>query len=129
MELTQCPTTITAAQCISSIQFLETISNAGQAPPTRFAKQDIYFPRLDWHINGKNDVFANYNFADFDSTYGYSPNPTFTNCSPSANGPASYLERFLIAGLTSQIADRAVNQVLCQYGRDLETAGANAAGP
>jgi Carboxypeptidase regulatory-like domain len=126
---TQCPTTITAAQCISSIQFLETISNAGQAPPTRFAKQDIYFPRLDWHINGKNDVFANYNFADFDSTYGYSPNPTFNNSSPSTNGPTSYHERFLIAGLTSQITDRSVNQVHFQYGRDLETAGANAAGP
>jgi outer membrane receptor protein involved in Fe transport len=128
---TQCPATITAAQCTSGITFLEQVSNigAGNVPPSRFAKQNLFFPRLDWHINGRNDVFVDYNFADFDSTYGYSPAPTFTNSSPSTNGPTSYHERFLVAGLTSQIGKASVNQVHFQYGRDLETAGANAAGP
>ncbi len=103
--------------------------NATSAPPSRFAKQNIFFPRLDWHINSKNDMFVNYNFANFDCTYGYNGANTFTNSSPTTNGPTSYHERFLIAGLTTQVSDRSVNQVHFQYGRDLETAGANAAAP
>ncbi len=126
---TQCPATITAAQCVSAIQFLLNVSNTGQEPPARSARQNIFFPRLDWHINQKNDAFVNYNFSNFDSTYGYSNNPTFTNSSPTTNGPTSYHERFLVAGLTTQVSDRSVNQVHFQYGRDLETAGANAPGP
>ena len=121
--------TLTPAQCQSAINFLLQTSGAASAPPSRFSKQDIFFPRLDWHINQKNDAFVNYNFANFDSTNGYSGAPTFTNSSTSTNGPTSYHERFLIAGLTTQLSDRSVNQVHFQYGRDLETAGANAPGP
>jgi hypothetical protein len=128
---TQCPTTITAAQCINGINFLLGVGNvaAGSAPPARFQKQNLFFPRLDWHINTRNDAFVDYNFADYDSTYGYSPANTFSNSSPSTNGPTSYHERFLVAGLTTQIGKASVNQVHFQYGRDLETAGANAPGP
>lgn len=125
----QCPTTITSAQCLSAINFILTTSGLTQAPPARFAKQNIFFPRLDYHINSKNDMFVNYNFANFDSTYGYSSSPTISNSSPTANGPTSYHERFLIGSLTTQVSDRSVNVVRFQYGRDLETAGANAAGP
>ena len=126
---TQCPTTISATQCNSAINFLLQTSGATTAPPSRFSKQNIFFPRLDWHINSRNDAFVNYNYANFDSTFGYSGAPTFTNSSPSTNGPTSYHERFLIAGLTTQISGRSVNQVHFQFGRDLETAGANAPGP
>ena len=126
---TQCPNTITSAQCLSAINFLLQTSGATSAPPSRFSKQNIFFPRLDWHINSKNAAFVNYNFANFDSTYGYNSAPTFTNSSPTTNGPTSYHERFLIAGLTTQLSGRSVNQVHFQYGRDLETAGANAPGP
>jgi hypothetical protein len=128
---TQCPTTITTAQCSNGIAFLLGIGNiaAGDAPPSRFQKQNLFFPRLDWHINSRNDAFVDYNFADYDSTFGYSPANTFSNSSPTTNGPTSYHERFLVAGLTTQIAKASVNQVHFQYGRDLETAGANASGP
>jgi hypothetical protein len=128
---TQCPTTITATQCTNGISFLMNVANIapGQSPPARFAKQNLFFPRLDWHINTRNDVFVDYNFANFDSSYGYSPAPTFTNSSPSTNAPTSYHERFLVAGLTTQLGKASVNQVHFQYGRDLETAGANASGP
>ena len=81
------------------------------------------------HINAKNDMFVDFNWADFDSTYGYSPAPTFTNSSPSTNAPTSYHERFLVAGFTTQIGAASVNQVHFQWGQDLETAGANASGP
>ncbi|WP_260736672.1 TonB-dependent receptor [Tunturiibacter lichenicola] len=128
---TQCPATITAAQCTNGIQFLLNVGNIapGDAPPSRFQKQNLFFPRLDWHINSRNDVFVDYNFADYDSTFGYSPANTFSNSSPSTNGPTSYHERFLVAGLTTQIGKASVNQVHFQFGQDLETAGANASGP
>ena len=126
---TQCPTTITTTQCNSAITFLLATSGATVAPPSRFSKEDIFFPRLDYHINSKNDAFVNFNFANFDSTNGYSPNPTYTNSSTSTNGPTSYHERFVVGGLTTQIGNASVNQVHAQWGRDLETAGANAPGP
>jgi len=141
---TQCPTYSTVAggvttvhqslsstQCLSAINFLLGTGNlaANSVPPTRFSKENLFFPRLDYHINSRNDVFVNYNFVNYDSTYGYSPAPTFTGSSPSTNGPTSYHERFLVAGLTTQIGSRSVNQIHFQYGRDLETAGANASGP
>lgn len=123
---TQCPTTITSAQCTSAVQFI--LDNAFGAP-TRFSKQNIFFPRIDWHISQKNDMFVNYNWANFDSTNGYSGANTFSGSSPTTNGPTSYHERFLVAGLTTVISDRSINQIHFQYGRDLETAGANAAAP
>jgi hypothetical protein len=123
---TQCPTTITATQCTNSITFLQTVSTAA---PGRFQKENLFFPRLDWHASKRNDVFVDFNFADYDSTYGYSPANTFSNSSPSTNAPTSYHERFLVGGLTTQIGKASVNQVHAQWGRDLETAGANAPGP
>ncbi len=121
-----CPATISAAQCTNGIQFL---INQSTAAPTRFSKEDVFFPRLDFHINSKNDAFVNFNWADFYSAYGYSPAATFTNSSPSTNAPTYYHERFLVAGWTTQIGSASVNEVHGQYGRDLETAGANASGP
>ncbi len=128
---TQCPSTITATMCQQGIAFLQKVANVapGEAPPTRFARQNLFFPRVDYHINDKNDAFVDFNFANFDSTNGYSPAPTFTNSSPSTNGPTSYHERFLVGGLTTVISNSSVNQVHLQWGRDLETAGANASGP
>ncbi|HEV2619297.1 MAG TPA: TonB-dependent receptor [Acidobacteriaceae bacterium] len=119
-------TGVTPAQCLSAIAFLQGVSTAA---PGRFQKQNLFFPRLDIHINGRNDAFVDYNFVDYDSSYGYSPSNTFTNSSPSTNAPTSYHERFLVAGLTTQLFKASVNQIHFQYGRDLETAGANAAGP
>ncbi len=128
---TQCPATITSAQCLAGIQFLSKVANIStdSIAPSRFAKQDLFFPRLDYHINQKNDAFADFNFANFTSTNGYSGAPTFTNSSPTTNGPTAYHERFLVGGLTTMISDRSVNQIHAQWGRDLETAGANAPGP
>jgi hypothetical protein len=123
---TQCPTTITTAQCNNAISFLMAQSTAA---PSRFSKENLFFPRLDFHISKRNDAFIDFNFADFDSSYGYSPAVTFSNSSPSTNGPTSYHERFLVGGLTTQIGKASVNEFHGQYGRDLETAGAYASGP
>lgn len=128
---TQCPATITSAQCTAGISFLMKVANIapGLAAPSRYAKQNLFFPRLDYHINSKNDTFVDFNFANFDSTNGYSAAPTFSNSSPTTNAPTSYHERFLVGGLTSVLSNTMVNQVHWQWGRDLETAGANAPGP
>jgi hypothetical protein len=116
---------ITAAQCTAAINFLLGF----QAAPTRFAKETLIFPRVDYQLNSKNLVYANFNGADFDQTFGYAPNATYSNTSPSTNAPTSYHERFLIAHWTSTITSTAVNDLRFQWGRDLETAGANAPGP
>jgi hypothetical protein len=123
---TQCPTTITATQCTNAINFL---INESTAAPTRFAKSDLFFPRLDYHINNRNDAFVDFNFSNFQSAYGYSSGVTFSNSSPSTNGPTYYHERFLVGGLTTQLGKASVNQVHAQWGRDLETAGSYASGP
>ena len=123
---TQCPATITATQCTNAITFLLAQSAAA---PSRFSKENVFFPRLDWHINAKNDAFVDFNFADFDQTFGYSPANTFSNSSPSTNAPTHYHERFLVGGLTTQIGKASANEFHWQWGRDLETAGANASGP
>ena len=123
---TQCPTIISSTQCLNAITFLQNVSTAA---PGRFQKENLFFPRVDYHINHRNDVFVDLNFADFDSTYGYNTANTFSNSSPSTNGPTSYHERFVVGGLTTQIGKASVNQIHAQWGRDLETAGANASGP
>lgn len=125
----QCPSTISSAQCTSAIKFLQNLAGAGGAPPSRYARENLFFPRVDYQLNEKNLIYANFNFANFDSTYGYGPNPTYANTSASTNGTTSYHERFLIAHWTSTLSDTAVNDLRFQWGRDLETAGANAPGP
>jgi hypothetical protein len=117
---------ITGQQCLNAINFLQSISTAA---PGRFQKQNLFFPRLDWHINSRNDAFVDFNFVDYDSTYGYSAANTFSNSSPTTNAPTSYHERFLVGGLTTQIGKASVNQIHWQWGRDLETAGSNAPAP
>lgn len=128
---TQCPSTITSGQCTAGITFLMNVGNvaSNSAPPSRFAKENLFFPRLDYHINAKNDAFVDFDFVDFDKTNGYSTANTFSNTSPSTNGPTSYHERILIGGLTTVVSPTAVNTVHAQWGRDLETAGANAPAP
>jgi hypothetical protein len=128
---TQCPTTITSTMCTAGITFLMNVANIapGEAAPSRYQKQNIFFPRLDYHINSNNDAFIDLNWVNFDSTNGYSGAPTFSNSSPSTNGPTSSHERFLVGGLTTILSNSAVNQIHTQWGRDLETAGANASGP
>lgn len=121
-----CPSTITATQCQAGIQFL---INQSTAAPSRVSKEDVFFPRLDYHINSKNDAFVDFNFANFQSGYGYSAGATFNNSSPSTNGPTYYHERFVVFGLTTQIGNASVNNFHGQWGRDLETAGAYASGP
>ena len=104
---------ITAAQCLNAITFLQSVAVGA---PGRFQKENLFFPRVDYHINHRNDAFVDFNFVDFDSTYGYSTANTFSNSSPSTNAPTSYHERFLVGGLTTQIGSASINQIHAQWG-------------
>jgi len=132
---TQCPVlsdgtkAISDAQCLSAIQFIQNLAGGSGAPPSRYARENLFFPRVDYQLNEKNLLYANFNFANFDSTNGYSPNPTYANSSSSTNGITSYHERFVIAHWTSTLSSSSVNDLRFQWGRDLETAGANSPGP
>jgi hypothetical protein len=122
---TQCPATISGVQRTAGINFLLGLQGA----PRRFAKETQVFPRIDYQLNPKKLLYANFNFANFDQSYGYAPNPTYSNTSASTNAPTSYHERFLIAHWTSTLTNTVVNDVRFQWGRDLETAGSYASGP
>ena len=122
---TQCPASVSTTQCSDAIKYLQSLS--GVFP--RVGKQDIFFPRLDYQINDKNRVFADFNFANYKLPNGYSSSPSYTNLSVTANGNTYYHERFFVTQWTSTLTPRSVNNLLFQWGRDLETAGANASGP
>ncbi|WP_158749512.1 TonB-dependent receptor [Acidobacterium sp. S8] len=121
----QCPSTITAGQCSNAIQYLQALS--GSYPRT--GVQDIFFPRLDWQINDRNHVFANFNFSNYHSPSSYGSNPSYSNSSVTTNGSTNFHERFVVAQWTDALTDHSVNEVRFQWGRDLETAGANAPAP
>jgi hypothetical protein len=121
---TQCPA-ITPTQCAAAISFLQGLSSA----PSRFSKENVFFPRLDYQPTEKDHVYVDFNFVDFDRSNGYSPNPVYSNSSASTNGSTSYHERFVVANATHAFSSNAVNEARFQWGNDLETATANAPGP
>ncbi len=122
---TQCPTNISATQCTAAITYLLGLSGAY----SRIQKQDIFFPRLDYQLNQNNHLSVNFNFGNYISPNGYSGGPSYTNSSITTNGSATYHERFVVGNWTSTLSSRSVNEVIFQWGRDLETAGVNAPGP
>ena len=122
---TQCPASISASQCTAAITYLLGLSGVYG----RVGKQDIFFPRLDYQINSRNHVFADFNFANYTLPNGYAASPSYTNNSVTTNGNAYYHERFFVTNLTSTLTPTSVNNFLFQWGRDLEAAGENAPGP
>jgi hypothetical protein len=122
---TQCPAPVSAQQCQAAVNYLFSLDGAY----ARTIKQDIFFPRLDWQINGANHVSANFNFANFHEPNGYNTSPTATNGSVTQNGTANFHDRIFIANWDSVLSARSVNQVRFQWSRDLETFDANAPGP
>lgn len=121
---TQC-TGITSAQCTNAINYLLALS--GSYPRT--GKQDIFFPRLDYILNDRNHIFVDFNFNNWHSPSSYASSPSYTNSSITTNGSADFHERFLIGQWTWQVSDRSVNELRLQWGRDLETNGANGPAP
>ena len=133
-ESTYCPSPLSAAECLTALNYLQgNVAGVGgyklQGLFPRQWKQDIFFPKLDWQFSQKNRLTAEFNFDTFHLPNGYNSASTVANGGVTQNGSADYHERFLIANWTTVLNPTSVNQVLFQWSRDLETAGANASGP
>jgi len=120
-----CPAGVSTAQCQAAVTYLLGLRGSY----ARTIKQDIFFPRLDWQINGTNHVSANFNWQNFSEPNGYNTSPTASNGSITQNGTANFHDRIFIANWNSVLSARSVNQARLQWSRDLETFDANAAGP
>jgi len=120
-----CPPQVSSSQCSAAVAYL--VSLNGAAP--RVLKQDIFFPRLDYQLNGNNHISAEFNFENYKLPNGYNTATTATANSASANGRADFHERFFIANWESVLTPSLTNALRFQWGRDLETVSANAPGP
>jgi hypothetical protein len=122
---TGCPAPLSAAQCTAAANFL--IAQNGSFP--RNVKQDIFFPKLDYQLNGKNHISTSFLWQDFHQPNGYSTAVTTNNGSPQNNGTANFHERFYIANWESVLNNTTANALHFQWSRDLETDTTNAPGP
>jgi hypothetical protein len=86
----------------------------------RIGDQTINFPKIDWQVNDRNRITAQYNRLRWDS-----PNGVQTQTS-NFYGRGSYGSDFVKADVgvfrvSSVLTNSVVNQFLAQYGRDMET--------
>lgn len=87
----------------------------GEVPRTQ--DQTIFFPKIDWVINGSNSFTASYNRMRSESPAGIQTQPTTTS------GMASFGDDFVEtdvfnARLTSTITPTLLNEARFQWGRD-----------
>ena len=120
-----CPTGVTTAQCTAAANF---IVNSLTAVP-RTLKQDIFFPKLDYQLNDRNHISAQFNFENFHQPNGYNSALTSNNSSATQNGTLNFHERIFIANWESTLSGRSANALHFQWSRDLETSTANGPGP
>jgi hypothetical protein len=116
---------VSATQCAAGVKaFQSQLGSFG-----RNVKQDIYFPRLDYQLNQKTHLSAEFLFQNFHQPNGYNTATTVNNGGDSQNGTADFHERILIANAETVLSARSANVVHFQWGRDLETDGTNSGGP
>jgi hypothetical protein len=120
-----CPTPVSSTQCDAAKAYIL----SGQTAVSRNVTQDIFFPRLDYQLNGNNHISVNFNWQNYKQPNGYTTSATSNNSSVTTNGRADFHERFLVANWESLISSKFANVVRFQWSRDLETTGANAPGP
>ena len=122
------PTTIpnvSPAQCTAAVAAVQAqLGSFG-----RTVNQNIFFPRLDYQLNGKTHLSAEFLWQDFHQPNGYNTSFSVNNGGVSQNGTADFHERFAIVNAETAISARAVNVVHFQWGRDLETDSTNTGGP
>ncbi len=122
------PTTIpgiSATQCAQAVAAIQGQLGSFQ----RNVKQDIYFPRLDYQLNQKTHISAEFLFENFHQPNGYNSSVTVNNGGVSQNGTADFHERIFIANAETALSSHAANVVHFQWARDLETDGTNSGGP
>jgi hypothetical protein len=123
---TTCPVPLSASQCTAAANFLISETNGTYG---RNIKQDIFFPKLDYQINGNNHLSASFLFQNFHQPNGANSAIVVTNGGIQNNGGSDYHERFFVAGLESVLNASTANQLRFQWSRDLETNTSNGPGP
>ena len=121
-----CPAPLSASQCTAAAQFLISETNGTYG---RNIKQDIFFPKLDYQLNGNNHLSASFLWQNFHQPNGANSAIVVTNGGIQNNGGSDYHERFFVAGLESVLNSRTANQLRFQWSRDLETNTSNGPGP
>ena len=112
---TGCAAPATPAQCTAINALLPRFY--GQIPRT--AKNDLYFGRIDYHLNDKNTFSASFNFLRWLSPNGISSNlSSTTGAAITGNGDDSVIVRNGKATWTSVITNNLVNSF--RYGLDTD---------
>ncbi len=120
--------TITALQQVTPAQYTAAYNTytsgiasltsiAGLAPRT--GDQYIFFPKIDWQVNGKNHVTAEVNRLRWTSPAGIQTSAT-QNYGIASYGNDFVKDTFGIAKLDTVITNTITNQLRYQYGRDFE---------
>jgi hypothetical protein len=120
-----CPVQVTATQCANANSYLYGL--LGTFP--RATNQDVGFFKLEGMPTLRNHVSASLDMMNYRAPNAYQTAPSYNNSSIGSNGSYIYHERVFVANWDSTISPTAVNNVRFQWGRDLETAGANGAAP
>jgi hypothetical protein len=112
------PTQYAAAAAVYTKGIQGLITETGAVPRT--GDQNIFFPKLDWQINGRNHATVEANRLRWTSPAGIQ-----TGTAALANGLASFgndyvKSTFMIGKLDTSITPRLSNEVRYQYGRDFE---------
>ena len=116
---------VSPAQCAAGVTAVQNqLGSFG-----RSAKQDVYFPRLDYQLGQKTHLSAEFLFANFHQPNGYNGSATVNNGGIGNNGTADFHERILIANAETVLTSHSANVVHFQWARDLETDGTNQGGP
>src|SRR6266436_5633011 len=115
---------VSPAQINSGIAFLTNLT--GTVPRT--GNQDLFFPKLDWHINGNNTVSVSYNKLIWRSPAGIQTQASNTLGKASFGNDYVHADS-LIAHLYSTLGSSITNEARFQYGRDNEFEFAQAPAP
>lgn len=115
---------ITAAQYASAQSTYVTERNSlstnllGVAPRT--GDQYIFFPKLDWQINGRNHATFEVNRLRWTSPSGIQTGTSAVNYGLASPGNDFVKDTFGIAKLDTLITSSLTNEIRYQYGRDFE---------
>jgi outer membrane receptor protein involved in Fe transport len=98
------------------------ISNLNSVTGTnnRLGDQYIFFPKVDYQLNGKNHVSVEVNRLRWASPAGIQTSSSSLNYGVASFGDDFVKDTFVIGKLDSVITSRLSNEVRYQYGRDFE---------
>jgi hypothetical protein len=86
----------------------------------RTGDQDIFFPKLDWQVNGKNHVTLEVNRLRWTSPAGIQTGTSTLSYGKESLGNDFVKDTFGIAKLDTAITSHLSNEIRYQYGRDFE---------